>query len=361
MERSNGVGRNIRVAIAGTGNCCQAFLEGIEYYRQNPKDTRGIMNVEIGGYKVTDIVPVAAFDVNADKVGKDLSEAIYVKPNVAYRYPGVRMKKYGVQVQMGPVMDGNPPHLAELVRTSKAKPCPVARVIKESGAEMLLNFIPTESHDAARHYADAAIKETKIGFINGMPTLIVSDKAYQNAAVRNNVPLIGDDVKSQFGGTAIHRALTTLMRSRGVHLAETYQINYAGNTDFLNLMNRGKSKHKTKQEAVTSLMPYPVRMSTGFTFVELMGDRKTSYFWINGSNFGNAPLHLEAKLEVEDSANFAGVMVEMVRLMRLALDRGTGGVLDSACAFLTKHPPVQMPDSDALKNLKEYISGKRER
>lgn len=353
--------KEIRVAIAGVGNCCQAVLEGIEYYRQNPNDTRGIMTVDIGGYKVTDIVPVAAFDINAEKVGKDLSEAIYAKPNIAYRYPGVKMKRYGVKVHPGPVMDGNPTHLSELVKTTKERPCDAARVLKDSGAEMLLNFIPTESHDAARFYADASIKESKIGFINGMPTLIVCDKTYQKAAIKNGVPLIGDDVKSQFGGTAIHRALATLMQSRGIHLAETYQINYAGNTDFLNLMNRGKSKHKTKQEAVTSLVPYPVKMSTGFTYVELMGDRKTSYFWINGSNFGNAPLHFEAKLEVEDSANFAGVMVDMARLMRLALDRGISGVLDSACAFLTKHPPVQISDSEAFKNLKEYISGKRER
>jgi myo-inositol-1-phosphate synthase len=194
-----------------------------------------------------------------------------------------------------------------------------------------------------------------------MPTLIVCDPEYQKAAMENRVPIIGDDVKSQLGGTAIHRALATLFRARGVHLSETYQINYAGNTDFANLMARGRSKHKTKQEAVTTLMPYPVSMSTGFTHVPLMKDRKTSIFWINGANFGNAPLHLEAKLEVEDSANFAGVMVDMVRYVRLAMDRGTAGVLDSACAFLTKHPPVQMPDMQACDCLKEYVAGKRER
>ncbi len=351
----------IKVAIAGVGNCCQAFLEGIEYYRQNPGDSRGLMNVDIGGYRVTDIVPVAAFDVNANKVGKDLSEAIYGAPNKAYRYPGVEVKPYGVKVQMGPVLDGNPPHLAQFVPEAKEKPCDVSKVLKESGAEMLLNFIPTESHQAARLYADAAIKEARIGFVNGMPTLIVCDEAYQAAAKANGVPLIGDDVKSQFGGTAIHRALATLMYDKGVHLSETYQINFAGNTDFANLMARGASKHVTKQEAVTSLLPYPVTMSTGFTHVPLMGDRKTSIFWINGGNFGNAPLHFEAKLEVEDSANFAGVVVDMVRYMRLALDRKISGVLDSACAFLTKHPPVQIQDKLALAHLKEYVAGNRER
>jgi len=353
--------KDIKVAIAGVGNCCQALLTGIEYYRQHPEDTRGLMHEDIGGYKVTDIVPVAAFDISANKVGKDLSEAIYGAPNKAYRYPGVEMKPSGVTVQMGPVLDGNPPHLAREVPTADEPPCNVAAALEESGAEMLLNFIPTESHDAARAYADAAIKDAKIGFVNGMPTLIVCDPSYQKVAVENGVPLIGDDVKSQLGGTAIHRALATLMRDRGVHLEETYQINYAGNTDFANLQARGESKHKTKKEAVTSLMPYPVTMSSGFTHVSLMGDRKTSIFWLNAGNFGNAPLHFEAKLEVEDSANFAGVMVEMVRYLRLALDRGVSGVLDAACSFLTKHPPEQIPDRDALAHLEEYVAGKRER
>lgn len=353
--------KEIKVAIAGIGNCAQAFLHGIEYYKKNPDDLRGLMNHDIDGYKVTDIKPVAAFDINADKVGKDLSEAIFARPNIAYKYSGVEVKKYDVKVQMGPVLDGSPSHLAKYYELAKEKPCNAAKMLRESGAEMLLNFIPTESHDAAHYYADAAIKEAKIGFINGMPTLIVCDPEYQKIAVSNGVPLIGDDVKSQFGGTAIHRALAILMQTRGVHLSETYQINYAGNTDFANLLARGQSKHKTKQEAVTSLMPYPIKMSTGFTYVELMKDRKTSIFYINGSNFGNAPLHLEAKLEVEDSANFSGVMVDMVRYAKIALDRGISGVLESACSFLTKHPPVQIPDMAALNNLKEYVEGKRER
>jgi myo-inositol-1-phosphate synthase len=353
--------RTIRVAIAGVGNCCQALLEGIEYYRQHPEDSRGLMNAELGGYRVTDIVPVAAFDVNVRKVGRDLSEAIYAAPNIAYRYPGVTVQPYGVTVRMGPVLDGNPPHLAELVPEADEPPCDVSQTLRDSGAEMLLNFIPTESHAAACYYADAAIREAGIGFVNGMPTLIACDQEYQRAAGERGVPIIGDDVKSQFGGTAIHRALATLMQDRGVHLDETYQINFAGNTDFANLMARGKSKHRTKQEAVTSLMPYPVTMSTGFTHVALMKDRKTSLFLIRGGNFGNAPLQLEAKLEVEDSANFAGVMVDMVRYMRLALDRGVSGVLESACAFLTKHPPTPMPDGEALAHLREFAAGTRER
>ena len=353
--------KQIRVAVAGVGNCAQALLHGLQYYRQHPDDTRGLMNAELGGYRVADIVPVAAFDVDARKVGQDLHTAIFAPPNNAYRYPDVPMGPSGVTVQMGPVLDGVPDHLAEYVQVSGAPPCDVAGVLRDSGAEMLLNLIPTESHAAARRYADAAIKQAKIGFVNGMPSSIVCDPEYQQIAAQNGVPLIGDDVKSQFGGTAIHRALATLMLTRGVHLQETYQINYAGNTDFANLTARGSSKHQTKREAVTSLMPYPVTMSTGFTHVALMGDRKTSIFWIDGANFGNAPLHLEAKLEVEDSANFAGVMVDMVRYLRIALDRSVSGVLDSACAFLTKHPPRQLPDLLAAQRLEEFVAGRRER
>ncbi len=348
----------IKVAIAGVGNCCQALVEGLEYYRRNPEDTRGLMNVDIGGYKATDIVPVAAFDINADKVGKDLNEAIFAAPNMAYRY-GLDLEPSGVTVQMGPVLDGNPPNLG--VTAAAAEPSKVAEVLSSSGAEMLLNFIPTESHDAARFYADASIKESKTGFINGMPTSIVCDPAYQKAAVESGVPIIGDDVKSQLGGTAIHRALATLFDTRGVHMPETYQLNYGGNTDFANLQARGKSKLKTKTESVTSLMPYPVNMSTGFSYLPLMKDRKTSIFWINGGNFGNTPLHFEGKLEVEDSANFAGVIVDMVRYTRIALDRGVSGALNSACSFLTKHPPEQIRDMDAWEHLKEFVAGSRER
>jgi myo-inositol-1-phosphate synthase len=237
----------------------------------------------------------------------------------------------------------------------------VARVLKESGAEMLINIIPTESHQAAYFYADAALKEAKIAFLNLMPTLIVSDPAYQKLAVENGVPIFGDDGKSQLGGSIIHRALATLMNHRGIHIHKTYQINFAGNTDFANLMARGASKHKTKQETVKSIMPYDLDISTGFTFVEMMGDRKTSLFKFEAGNFGNAPLRFEAKLEVEDSANLAGIMVEVIRHAKVALDRGVSGVLESSCAYFAKHPPVQMPDEVAYEHVNEYIAGRREK
>jgi myo-inositol-1-phosphate synthase len=351
----------IKIAIAGVGNCCQALLEGIEYYRQNPEDNRGLLNEEICGYRVTDIVPVAAFDISTRKVGKDLSEAIYAKPNQAYRYPGIEVGDFDVKVMKGPALDGNPPNLAALVPESEEEPVDVVQVLKESGAEMLLNIIPTESHQAAHYYADAAIKGANIGFINMMPTLIINNPEYQKAAIHHGVPLFGDDGKSQLGASIIHRALATLMNHRGVHMHRTYQINFAGNTDFANLSARGKSKHQSKQETVKSIMPYDLEMSTGFTLVEMMGDRKTAIFKIEAGNYGNAPLLFEAKMEVEDSANLGGIMVEVIRHMRVALDRGISGVLESSCSYFAKHPPEQLPDEEAYQRLNEFIHGVRER
>ena len=352
----------IRVAIVGVGNCCSAFIQGLTYYRMFGADAPGLINVDIGGYKITDIIPVAAFDVDARRVGSDLSEAIFSGANIAYRYPDIEIPDCGVTVQMGPVMDGVTPALAEFVEVADQPPVDVAQVLRESGAEMLLNFLPTASAEAARFYADAAIKEARIGYINGMPELIVCDPAYQQAAVENNVPLIGDDVKSQLGGTAIHRALLQLLKARGIHVERTYQVNYAGNTDFYNLVHRGQSKHKTKREALESLVSPETEISTGFSYVELMGDRKTAIFYIDGVNYGGAPLHFEAKLEVEDSANFGGVIADMVRFMKVGLDRGVSGPLHSASAVLTKHPPISIDeDGAALQQLQEFVDGDRER
>ena len=365
--------KKIKVAVAGIGNCTHSLVAGIEWYKKfyaakKPQDrVPGLVHEVIGDYKVIDIEVVAAFDVDKRKVGKDLSEAIFAETNMAYKYD-VDVPKLGVTVQKGPVLDGVPEHLANF------PPCPVVvsdapeltmeqavKVLKDSGAEMLLNFLPTGSAKAARFYADAAIKGAKIGYFNGMPELIVCDPAYQKAAVENNVPIVGDDCKSQFGGTAINRVIAQLMKDKGTDIKKMYQINYAGNTDFYNLVHRGASKHKTKQEGVTSLIDYEFPMDTGFTHIKLMRDRKTMFLWVDGANFGNAPLHLEAKLEVEDSPNFAGVIVDVVRYIRVALDRGISGVLESACMYFAKHPPKQLPDSVARKMLDEFIAGTRDK
>ena len=365
--------KKIKVAVVGIGNCTHSLVAGIEWYKKfyaakKPEDrVPGLVHEVIGDYKVIDIEVVAAFDVDKRKVGKDLSEAIFAETNMAYKYD-VDVPKLGVTVQKGPVLDGVPEHLANF------PPCPVVvsdapeltmeqavKVLKDSGAEMLLNFLPTGSAKAARFYADAAIKGAKIGYFNGMPELIVCDPAYQKAAVENNVPIVGDDCKSQFGGTAINRVIAQLMKDKGTDIKKMYQINYAGNTDFYNLVHRGASKHKTKQEGVTSLIDYEFPMDTGFTHIKLMRDRKTMFLWVDGANFGNAPLHLEAKLEVEDSPNFAGVIVDVVRYIKVALDRGISGVLESACMYFAKHPPKQLPDSVARKMLDEFIAGTRDK
>ena len=363
------MGKQIRTAVVGVGNCANSLISGIQWYKEfyaaaGPEDrVPGLVHETIGDYKVTDIEVVAAFDVDDRKVGKDLCEAIFCETNMAYEYD-ITMPRTGVTVQMGPVLDGVPDHLAKFdipVRPAKQPPCDVAKVLKDSGAEILLNFLPTGSAQAARHYADAAIKEAKIGYFNGMPELIVCDPAYQEAARAGGVPIVGDDAKSQLGGTAINRAMAQLLLDKGINIHKMYQLNYAGNTDFWNLVHRGGTKHKTKQEAVTSIVPYDFPMDTGFSHIKLMRDRKTMYLWFDGGNFGNAPLHFEAKLEVEDSPNFAGVVADVARYLKIALDRKVGGVLDSVCMYYAKHPPEQILDTEAKVRLTEFVEGTRER
>ncbi|NQT57742.1 MAG: inositol-3-phosphate synthase [Bacteroidetes bacterium] len=365
--------KKIKIAIVGIGNCTHSLVAGIEWYKKFYKERKegaripGLVHEVIGDYKVIDIQVVAAFDVDKRKVGRDLSEAIFVETNMAYKYD-VDVPHQDVIVQMGPILDGVPEHLANF------PPCPVevsdapeltmdevVEILISSDAEILLNFLPTGSKEAARFYADAAIKGAKIGYFNGMPELIVCDTEYQKIADENNVPIVGDDCKSQFGGTAINRAIAQLMKDKGIDIQKMYQINYAGNTDFYNLCYRGESKHKTKQEGVTSLIDYEFPMDTGFTHIKLMKDRKTMFLWVDGANFGNAPLHLEVKLEVEDSPNFAGVIVDVVRYIKVALDRGIGGVLESTCMYFAKHPPKQLPDTVAREMLDEFIKGVRDK
>ncbi|MCL5072159.1 MAG: inositol-3-phosphate synthase [Actinobacteria bacterium] len=353
----------VRVAIVGVGNCASSFVQGLIYYKQlkNLENAPGLMHPKLGDYKVTDIVPVAAFDVDARKVGKDLSEAIYAEPNFAYKYPEVEKVPYlSVEVMMGPVLDGVPDFLTKYVKVSDKTPVNITDILIEKKVDVLLNFLPTGSAKAARSYANAAVQTHK-GFVNGMPELIVSDEDFSAFAKANNSPLVGDDVKSQIGATIIHRALLKLFLDRGVKIKKSYQLNYLGNTDMFNLMHRGESKMKTKSEALTSMIPYPVEISPGFAFIEVMKDRKTTVFYLEGGNYGDAPCKFEAKLEVEDSPNFAGVVVDAARCCKIALDRGIGGPLYSASACYSKHPPKQFPDDDARMMLEEFIEGKRER
>ena len=261
---------------------------------------------------------------------------------------------------MGPVLDGVPPFLRKYVEVAEKTPVNIADVLIEKEVDVVLNFLPTGSAKAARTYADAAIKSHK-GFVNGMPELIVSDKDFSSLAQANGSPLVGDDVTSQIGATIIHRALLKLFMDRGIKIKKSYQLNFLGNTDMYNLIQRGESKMKTKSEALTSMVPYPVEISPGFSFIEVMKDRKTAIFYIEGGNYGDAPCKLEAKLEVEDSPNFAGVVVDSLRCCKIALDRGIGGTLVAASAYFSKHPPKQIPDEEARRMLEEFIEGKIER
>jgi myo-inositol-1-phosphate synthase len=349
----------IRLAIVGVGNCASALIQGLAYYDQVGGHI-GLMHRNLGGYDVTDIKPVAAFDVNAQKVGRDLIEAIFAAPNNAYKVPEVELKPMGVKVLMGPVEDGAPPHLAKYMDVCSDEPVNVVQVLKDTGAQVMLNMLPTGSAKAARFYAQAAL-EAGVAFVNGMPELIVSDDSFALAAEERKVPLVGDDVKSQLGGTILHRAMVESMLARGIRVKKTYQLNYAGNTDFDNLVHRGESKEKTKREAVETIIPYEAHVSAAFAHVRNMNDRKTTRFYFELANFSNAPMIVDAKLEVEDSANFAGVVVDAIRCCRLAQDRGIGGVLTAASAYFSKHPPEQIPDKEALLMLEEFIQGSRER
>lgn len=349
----------IRLALAGVGNCASALLQGLAWYAQTDSDV-GLTQRVLGGYDVCDITPVLAFDVSALKVGRDLAEASMAPPNCAWRVPDVCLAPTGVEVLSGPVGDGMPPHLAKYAPLSDAPAVDVAQALRASGAEVLLNMLPTGSAQASRLYAQAAL-EAGVAFINGMPELIVCDETYQREALERGVPVVGDDVKSQLGGTILHRAMVEAMQARGIHIRRTYQLNYAGNTDFDNLVNRGESKEQTKREAVETLIPYETGVSAAFAHVPVMGDRKTTRFYFDVVNFSGAPLHIDATLEVEDSANFGGTVVDAIRCCRIALDRGIGGVLESASALYCKHPPLTMTDAEAVQQVTDFVQGKRER
>lgn len=352
--------KKVRLAIAGVGNCASSLIQGIEYYKKPDTEKVGLLFEDIGGYKVTDIEVVAAFDISRGKVGKDLSEAIFVSPNNTEKLSEV--PKLGVKVQMGPVMDGVPEHLREFVHVGHdVRPVDVGEVLKEVKAEVLLNLTPTGSADAARYYTRQAIEVAKIAFVNGMPELIVSDDKFERLAVKNGVPMIGDDFKSQLGATILNRAVLELFLRRGVRIDRAYQLNYAGNTDFVNLVFRGASKHLTKKAALTSLIPYETDISTGFAIVANQKDRKIARIEIEGRKWAGAPVRVSTELSVNDSADAAGVIVDMIRCAKVGLDRKIAGRLLSASAYYAKHPPIQYQDEEALERLKEFIAGKRER
>ncbi len=360
---------NIRIAIAGIGNCASALIQGIHYYTPERcrSDTTGLMAREIGGYLPCDVDVVAAFDVDARKVGKDVSEAIFAKPNCTKIFQK-EVPQSGVTVQMGPVLDGISEHMAAyadhrtFVRANARESTreDVIRELKRSGAEMLLNYVPVGSEQAARFYAECAL-EAGVAFINNMPVFIASDRSFAERFKARNLPILGDDIKSQLGATITHRVLTDLFAKRGVKLTRTYQLNTGGNTDFLNMKNPDRlvSKKTSKTEAVQSVAKTRIEddnIHVGPSdYVPWQNDNKVCFLRMEGLLFGDVPMDLELRLSVEDSPNSAGVVIDMIRCCKLALMNGIGGALEAPSAYFCKHPPRQYSDDDAYQMIQDFI------
>jgi len=362
----------IKIAIAGVGNCASSLIQGIEYYNPgNGNDPVGLMHREIGGYGPTDIRVVAAFDIDERKVGREVADAIFQPPNCTAVFQP-EIPKTGVFVSMGRVLDGVPGHMRhyEPARTfvvsseKEATKRDIVGVLRESGAEILLNYMPVGSEKAARFYAECAL-EAGVALINNMPVFIASHDAWARRFEGAGLPIIGDDVKSQLGATIVHRVLASLFRKRGVKLKRTYQLNTGGNTDFLNMLDRSRlvSKRESKTEAVQSVLEsrldtHDIHVGPS-DYVAWQKDNKVCFMRMEGRLFGDVPMNLELRLSVEDSPNSGGVVIDAIRCCKLALMRGKGGVLYSPSAYFMKHPPRQYPDDIAWQMTEAFIAGER--
>lgn len=365
--------KEIRVAVAGVGNCTSALVQGVYYYKNinsNNDLVPGLMHNVIAGYKISDIKFVAAFDVDKRKVGKDLSEAIFEKPNNTTVFQP-EVPKQGVIVQKGPVLDGVASHMKDypadktFVVDEKQKAVDVASELKKIKAEILLNYLPVGSQQAVEYYVNACL-EAGVAFINCIPVFIASNNEWVKRFEEKGLPIVGDDYKSMIGATITHRVLTKLFVDRGVKIDRTYQLNTGGNTDFLNMLERCrlKSKKISKTESVQSQLPIPLgpdNIHIGPSdYVPWQKDNKVCFIRMEGRKFGNVPVTLDLRLSVEDSPNSAGVAIDAIRCCKLALDRGVGGVLKSISAYVMKHPPQQFPDHIAREMVEEFIRGTRD-
>ncbi|UCE14149.1 MAG: inositol-3-phosphate synthase [Candidatus Heimdallarchaeota archaeon] len=358
----------IRVAIAGLGNCASALIQGVHYYRNEKEDSRvpGLMHVQFGEYHVNSLEFVAAFEVNRDKIGKRISDAIWVSPNCTPKFSEVPPTE-GI-VYPGPIFDGVPPHMMKPFHCydeAKMKAVNVAEVLEETKTEILVNFLPVGSEKATRVYAEACL-EAGVSLANGIPTFIVSDptKEWPQKFENAGIPCAGDDIKSQVGATILHRVLAKLMLDRGVEIEKTYQLNVGGNTDFENMKyeSRLKTKRISKTEAVTSLLPHDVPTRIGPSdYVPFLEDRKICYLLLQGKKFGDQPLSIEVKLSVIDSPNSAGVMIDVIRALKIGKDRNVAGPLTSISSYAFKHPPVQIPDFEAHEKVEAFIRGEIDR
>jgi myo-inositol-1-phosphate synthase len=354
--------QKVRVAIAGVGNCASSLVQGVEYYRDaDPNDeVPGLMHVDLGGYHVGDVEFVAAFDVDAEKVGIDLSKAIVAGPNNTIRFADVG--ELGVVVERAPTLDGLGEFYRDMVEESPYEPVDVAARLKESGADVLVSYLPVGSEEAQRVYAQACL-DAGVAFVNAIPVFIASDPVWAQRFTEAGVPIVGDDIKSQVGATIVHRILTRLFEDRGVELDRTYQLNFGGNMDFKNMLERKrlKSKKISKTQSVTSQMDHGIEADNVHIgpsdHVPWLDDRKWAYIRLEGRNFGDVPLNVELKLEVWDSPNSAGVIIDAVRCAKLALDRGIGGPLLGPSAYFMKSPPVQYRDEEAREMVDAFARG----
>jgi len=358
---TEGKGR-IRVAIVGVGNCASALVQGLEFYKgARPGDAvPGLMHVRLGPYHVSDVEVVAAFDVDGKKVGKDVAEAIFTEPNNTISFADV--PPLGVEVRRGPTLDGLGYFYREQITESGEEPADVAAVLRETGAQVVVNYLPVGSEIAAKHYAQAAL-EAGAGFVNCMPVFIASDREWARRFAEAGVPIVGDDIKSQVGSTIVHRVLAKLLEDRGVKLERTYQLNFGGNMDFMNMLERERltSKKISKTQSVQSQLRKGLSKENihigPSDYVPWLEDRKWAQIRLEGTAFGNVPLTIEMKLEVWDSPNSAGVVIDAIRCTRLALDRGVAGPLIGPSAYFMKSPPVQFSDDAAREMVEEFILG----
>jgi len=353
----------IRIAIAGVGNCASALVQGVEYYK-NARENEfvpGLMHVNLGGYHVSDIEFVTAFDVDNNKVGKELTEALLSPPNNTIQF--AKVPPTGVEVLRGPTFDGLGKYYRETIQESESKPVDVASVIKEKKIDVLINYLPVGSEEAVKWYAEQAMK-AGCAMVNCIPVFIAKTKEWQEKFQKAGVPIIGDDIKSQVGATIVHRVLTRLFRDRGVKLIDTSQLNVGGNMDFKNMLQEERliTKRISKTDAVVSQLNYDMgaeHVHIGPSdYIPWLTDRKWCYISMRGTAFGDVPLNLDLKLEVWDSPNSAGIVIDALRCCKLALDRGISGPLTAPSSYFMKSPPIQYSDSEAHDMLEDFIAGR---
>jgi myo-inositol-1-phosphate synthase len=354
--------KKVRVAIIGVGNCASSLVQGVQFYQDAPVDqfVPGLMHTVLGNYHVGDIEFTAAFDIDEEKVGKDLSEAIFRGQNNTIQFAEV--PPLGVKVERGMTHDGLGKYLKEKIKKAPGSTSDIVKILRETQTDVVVNYLPVGSEMATKWYVEQVL-EAGCGFVNCIPVFIANQDYWQERFKAKGLPIIGDDIKSQVGATIVHRVLTNLFKDRGVKLERTYQLNFGGNTDFYNMLERERleSKKISKTQAVTSQLPYQLAEDNVHVgpsdYVPWLKDRKWCYIRMEGTTFGNVPLNVEVKLEVWDSPNSAGVVIDAVRCAKLALDRGQGGALLGPSSYFMKSPPVQYDDDTALNQVEAFIKG----